>query len=135
MNNQVIPKVSQTTTDLSLLGRRDAFHVPGVLVTSSGYVSASDPVLFTDSSCKEVIVATFSRKDAVVDPFVSGILDPGTLFWVFITPERVSNLTHHFEISPIVGASETIFTGEDSEDWRNRECYEDEDYECKDCYE
>ncbi len=49
------PKVGEVTDDLSLLGRRDAFHVPGILVQSDFSVPAGTPVRFTDDTLTKVV--------------------------------------------------------------------------------
>jgi hypothetical protein len=37
--------------------------------------------------------------DGVIDPFIQdGITRPGQAFWVFLNPEIVESLVHHFEI-------------------------------------
>jgi hypothetical protein len=57
------PKVSQTTEDKSLAGRRDAFHVPGVLVSCVTKVNAGEGVCFVDEALSVVRLASREERD------------------------------------------------------------------------
>lgn len=137
-----VPKISQSTTDPSLLGRRDAFHVPGVLVQSisGGYVSpAGSKVRFIDPDCRYVDFAIGGNYDAIVDPFLKDKIAPHSLFWVFLSPDIVGNLVHSFDINR--GTPEPLPKQEKEEDDGWGACYgsqssedEDEDDGCGGCY-
>lgn len=143
-----VPKISQTCDDISLLGRRDAFHVPGVLVHSYQYLQPGDGVKFLDAICTLVESAGYETRDAIIDPFLPSEIPPGTLFWVFPTPELVGNLTHHFDLNvskrPIITPSvleEDIEEDEEIEEETScNGCYEpyaaddEDDGSCKGCY-
>jgi len=92
------PKISETTTDRDLLGRRDAFHVPGVLVVCESPIEPGSHVRFINTSFRVVEVTDKSDCDAIVDPFLRSVVPARTLFWVFLIPGMVQNLTHTFVI-------------------------------------
>jgi len=86
------PKIGETLLrkDASN-GKRDAFHVPVVLVHSPDNLKGGETVVFT--SPEEVKkVTTEPIYDAVVDPFLHSTR--GQSFWVFVKPGSVTNLTH-----------------------------------------
>ncbi len=110
------PKVGETTKDVSLLGRRDAFHVPGILVTSDHSFGPGTKVRFTDETLTKVVPMykedfyTCEEDDegneveseihldaqAVSDPFCYA--RKNELFWVFPWPGSVENLVHTFDV-------------------------------------
>lgn len=105
------PIVGELSTNKELLGRRDAFHVPGVLVKCSTPVAPGEWVMFVNPQQTQVqVVAPHSKnRQALVDPFIPAISIPaGTLFWVFPKPGMVQNLVHSFELSPVVDREEFI---------------------------
>lgn len=95
----LVPKISETTLDITLKGRRVAFHVPGILVTSKYSMSPGERVCFTNNECTEVDADYSGKPEAVVDPFLPDATTPGTLFWVFPWPGLTGNLTHHFDVT------------------------------------
>jgi hypothetical protein len=144
-----IPKVGQTTADFFQLGRRDAFHFPGVLVSSTEYVFPMARVCFTDQSCTAVIKASTAvipsmfSYHAIVDPFIPDtVIRPGTLFWVFPVPDLVGAVAHHFELSipPVIPAQQITVTGsivipEPAPDKAEPEpSSDDDDTQCAGCY-
>lgn len=121
----VAPKVGKTTDARELAGRRDVFHVPGVLVYSHTAVLPGDPVRFTDDKMDCVYHCDVDDKHAVVDPFLnSGGANPVELFWVFLIPDLVTNLTHHFDLDPSLTANIQDMTEDD-----------DDSDDCVGCYE
>ena len=144
------PKISEFTTDQSLLGRRDAFHVPGVLVSSNETVWPGDRISFVDSTCSSVRRSdALEERQGIADPFLTNPLLPGQLFWVFIAPELTSNLVHKFDIllaSAFIEKTEEkeetkLFIDvaeleqEEDVDSNDVDDEEDEDDSCKGCYE
>lgn len=104
----MIPKIGQTTANPLLLGHRDAFHCPAILVTCEAEVWAGMSLRFIDAACSKVAPSNAEGRAAFVDPFlgvsVKGI-QPGRLFWAFVLPEFVSGMHHQFDIpSPAKGA-------------------------------
>lgn len=97
--------VGTRSTDPAMLGKRDAFHVPGVVVFSRQPVEPGSDVRFVPGANNEVIVCGKEDRQAVVDPFIDGTLLPGQGFWIFLCPEIVGNLIHHFEI---VGVASSV---------------------------
>jgi hypothetical protein len=106
-------------------GRRDAFHVPAVLVTCAGIVTAGNAVRFSDSSFSSVLVVADNARNrhAIVDPFIAGTVRPGQLFWVLLMPGMIKDkLTHQFDLNiEDVPAPEP-------------ESSDDEDDQCKGCW-
>lgn len=117
MQSKVTP--GMICTDESLLGRRDAFHAPCVLVKCAGRVIPGDQVTF--ASATEVVVAAKGPIQGVADPFyLARFIAPGELFWVFLMPELVSNLRHHFDIAGVPEHHPDVLMGFDwSNDGRN----------------
>lgn len=112
INDYEVPKVGRTAYAVGsahrrkVCGRRDAFHTPGVLVTSlDRRVTPGQPVRFLndrEESYKPFqVVEPCARNEAhaIVDPFImSNEIGVGRLFWVFILPEAGTNLRHEFDI-------------------------------------
>jgi hypothetical protein len=93
---QVGELTDYSSTDV---GRRDAFHVPGMLcMVINGDVNPGDKVRFVDDGLVEL--AGDGESHGVVDPFIKmrGI-GGRRLFWVFIDPAYVDNLSHQFDIN------------------------------------
>jgi len=128
------PKVGETTSDRSFTGRRDAFHVPGILAYSAEALYAGEHVVFFNTELTTVR-AVSDGGDGIVDPFVTGRIAPGTLVWILLKPGTVENLVHYFEVN-IQPQKEEI------QDDSCAGCYgydDDEDDQlfdsCKGCYE
>lgn len=123
-----IPRVGQLASpfsamsDARLFGRRDAFHVPGILSVSDHWLRPGDFVSFVDKALTKVEPRN-SREDlrgvhGIVDPFINisekleGWIPAGYLFWVFPLPEFTINLHHVFDINLTVKTPElpkTVF--------------------------
>lgn len=124
------PKVGETTKDMSLLGRRDAFHFPGILVSSPYYIDPGSSVAFLDAARTQVRKCEPEFRQAVVDPHVKDDeIEPGVLFWVFLEPGLVTNLVHTFEVN-IEGVEERGRVDPSSAGFDD-----DEEYSCKGCYD
>lgn len=82
-----------------LLGYRDAFHCPAVLVQciEDGDIAPGTALEFIDDDCLYVRVST-GKAHAVADPFVDGPIDPQEIFWAFLLPGVMMNLRHHFDV-------------------------------------
>lgn len=103
------------------LGLRDAFHVPGILVSSfDERLQPGQRVYFTDPLCERVTAdkdksffytpikdededGGYNRIDrtefdAVVDPFLPCHVNAKDRFWVFAMPAKVKEFRHTFEI-------------------------------------
>jgi len=100
------PKPGSSTTQgikagLGLPGVRDAFHFPAVLVCSKEKVLPGQSVGFVArTNYCEVRPHPLNRRWAIVDPFLpmDFYISEATLFWVFLVPEAVSAVRHHFTI-------------------------------------
>lgn len=78
------------------LGRKDAFHAPCVLVSSDQYIDRGDRLKFVGPN---KVVRDWENPQGVADPFLSTILIvPGEVFWMFLLPDQVEDLTHQFSI-------------------------------------
>lgn len=111
-----ILKVGEISDDVTLLGKRDAVHVPVILVRSNMTLKAGQNVKFSNKEMTLVEFCAKKDRQAIVDPFVE-VLAPGDIFHVLLEPALVSNLTHQFDIASIE-VNETI----------------DDDDECAGCY-
>ncbi len=131
-----VPKVGQKSYDATLQGRRDAFHVPGVLVATDQILLGGESVRFTDSECTKVTTCSGNARHAIVDPFL-GQVGGGVLFWVLLVPELTTNLVHHFDIN--TAPVEDVEDDDEDEDDNCKGCYEpddeDDDGSCKGCYD
>jgi hypothetical protein len=121
------PSIGHVSEDVSLLGRRDAFHVPAVLVTCDIYIEPGESVVFENSLYKKVRRAVFNEtRHGLVDPFIS-MPAPGKLFWVLLVPGAVENLVHQFEINTDAPASPAEAVSDSTED-------DDDGSACGSCY-
>lgn len=116
------PRLGQISTEE--LGRRDAIHVPAVLVCSMATVNAGANVRFVDH---QTVMPTATKAQAVADPWLNRVVNPGEQFWVLVNPDLVDQVTHQFEIKgvPVKEEDEEEETGADN--------FEHED-ECRNCY-
>lgn len=141
------PKVDEVAPVLSiqgtsLHGRRDAFHVPAVLVTSVHQISAGQSLKFVSGSVTEVELATPEDRQGVASPFLTASAKPDEGFWMFLTPGSVADLTHNFvinEVDKVEATSESPEPEEDDYDYDDgcAGCYgeeEDDDNPCAGCY-
>ena len=119
-----VPKIGQVCPrNASYKGRKDAFHVPGVLTQSREDIVPGTFVRFRHRDVAESVVAcdlvdevADRSPHGVVDPFAPGPIKAGEMFWVLLMPGLVQNLQHVFDIT---GLSDTSA---------------DEYDECKGCY-
>lgn len=108
------------------LGKRDAFHLPCILVTASknGKIEPGDSVRFIDSDLDTVERCDASERHGIADPFVRHCRN---YFWVLLNPGTAQNLTHHFKVV-LSGVTDT------SEPENEDEFEDDEDqYSCGIC--
>lgn len=100
------PKIGETISSSEASnGKRDAFHVPAVLVTANKNINGGGLVKFISPT--EVTDGAPYEYDAVADPFVRNI-SKGESFWVFLRPGTVSNLTHTWTAPTIVLLSNPV---------------------------
>lgn len=91
-------KVGEISDDVTLLGKRDAVHVPVILVRSNMTLKAGQNVKFSNKEMTLVEFCAKKDRQAIVDPFID-TLKPGDIFHVLLEPSLVSNLTHQFDIA------------------------------------
>tara|TARA_R110000803_G_scaffold210718_1_gene283369 strand:+ start:5814 stop:6245 length:432 start_codon:yes stop_codon:yes gene_type:complete len=89
-------EVERVTSPGEFVSKRDAVHVACVLVQCDVTVSPGQHVAFNGSDW--VWPIGMGLGDALVDPFLTGPVDPGCAFWVCVLPGKTSNLTHHFDL-------------------------------------
>lgn len=120
------PKVGEAfPVAKELQGRRDAFHFPGVLVTSSEELEPGQNVQFDDQNFLMVsAVYAGGSRHGFVDPTLQDTVGgDSTSFWVFLIPGMAEDLTHNFKINTLK-ALEVRLSGRG----------EDEEYnECQNC--
>jgi hypothetical protein len=80
------------------LGTRDAFHAPAVAAFSDTELWPGARVVFVNDDCSTVRESTGDDWQAIVDPFLSGRIEPHTKFWVLMRPSLVTKVFHQFEI-------------------------------------
>jgi hypothetical protein len=119
-------RISETTFDISKIGFKDAFHVPGIAVTSDFEIKPGTYVKFSDSSMKKVIELTGAGQfHGIVDPFVDHLISPGEIFYVIVHPSMSNNLRHEFTIDISLAKNERVWEEQDEEDQYDS---------CKGCY-
>ena len=95
----VVPKLGELGHDPTVdLGRKDAFHVPAVLVQSVCGLQPGTPVWLVGRGCKLAEPCSILDRHGIVDPFLRVPVEPGESFWMLCEPGLVKNLTHTFEI-------------------------------------
>ncbi len=92
------------TTQTHDLGKRDAFHVPCVLVkTHDTNLTPGMKVSFANKELTDVKEAALDQfADGIVDPFLESVPFYGNAyFWIFLLPGRVAGLRHHFDVTGV----------------------------------
>lgn len=109
------------------VGRRDAFHVPGILVLSDHEMKPGQDIRLT-YDCKKAVPCSRTERQAIVDPFLDPDVDTTAVaFWACVVPDVVTDLTHHFEIGN-TGSPRDYFVGKGFESVDS-----DEDDGCRSC--
>jgi hypothetical protein len=130
------PRMGEVVKGAEFLGRRDAFHVPGILVHSVQELYPGESVRFMDSDLTQVVGAALSERHAIVDPFLNGETEPGKLFWVLPIPGATSNLQHRFDVAVQVDPEYTFdrnYRGEGEPGYAT-DADSEAALECKGCY-
>ncbi len=94
--------------DISRLGSKDAFHLPGLMCSSANVLYPGDnvqivnDVLADGKALCSVVHAVKCHPDVahgVVDPMIPyGPIYSNTMFWVFLKREFIGPVTHHFDV-------------------------------------
>ncbi len=82
-------------------GHRDAYHIPGILVTAAGdqEIQAGDNIRFVDYTNYEIAEkCEKAERHGVADPFIKSTIGDGEAFLVLLDPDMTQGLTHHFEL-------------------------------------
>ena len=91
-------------SESDILGQKDAFHAPCIMVQSHEKLKPGQYIRFTEKLNKVISCDTQPYSDGIVDPFLEFMIPPNTKFWMLLNPEIISNLTHNFQIksSPLI---------------------------------
>jgi hypothetical protein len=93
----------QKVTDVSLVGKRDAVHVPVICAENVEIVRtlrAGDFVIFTDDSYSQVVLAdTKANAHGIVDPFLKYAAKQNERVWIILVPNATSNLSHTYDLN------------------------------------
>lgn len=93
-----LPKIGETANDGDLRGRRDAYHMPGILADCCDELTPGTSVVFVDGRLTRVRACEEGEnRHGIVDPFLAAPVD-GEVFHVLLVPQLTANLTHHYDI-------------------------------------
>lgn len=92
---------------------RDAIHVAVAPAVAASMLLRGDHVGFVDK--ENGLVAVTSRPIGIVDPFLMQPVQKGQRFWLFLYPNSVTGMRHHWE-HPAFGADGVASTSP-SEKW------------------
>ena len=85
------PRLGELITDGER--RRDAVHIALAPVTASRSLSPAQPVGFIEEGNLE-LVGPCEDNIGIVDPFLTGPVDTGDRFWLFLYPNTITDLRH-----------------------------------------
>ena len=116
--------MSQLGTRPHSISIRDAIHCAVISVTAREDIQPGSPV------CIEYGNAAYNASSeretiGVADPFLSGTIRTGSLFWVVLFPASITNLRHAWD-HPRLGNDYAERSNDDDED-------SDYDDECSNC--
>ena len=77
-----------------VLGSKDAFHVPGMVVQSDTMLKPGQRVKLVG---RNLVSRDEKEGHGIVDIFLEGYIPAGTPFWMMIDPSLVQKLVHGFE--------------------------------------
>ena len=92
------PVFGKVSKQSDMVGRRDAFHVPCVLVRSHHTIYGGESVRFVGGDLSLVEKCGVAQRHGVLDPFILCISDTGGMAWMMLDPKMVKDLTHNFDI-------------------------------------
>jgi hypothetical protein len=73
--------------------RRDAIHIAVAPVTAADRLAPGQHVGLIQEGNLE-LVGSCERNIGVVDPFLTGEVEPGQRFWLFLYPGTITGLRH-----------------------------------------
>lgn len=100
-NRPALPPVGQPVVGADKAqsyGLRDAFHVPAIVARVPLGAYPGMPVRFTSEEATEVVWAGYAPH-GVVDPFLTGPVGPEQAAWIFLKPDSICRLRHHFDLT------------------------------------
>ncbi len=90
------------------VGARDAFHSPCILCQAETKMSPGESIQVSYSGKIADREGDHSKRMAIVDPFLTEDVPAGGVFWAFIVPGKVNNLTHSFDIEGVISVEEAM---------------------------
>ena len=89
------------------VGKRDAIHIPVLAAKAGNTLFANQAVIYQDGTAYSPD-NTDATPIGIVDPFLTEMVPQGKMFWVFLYPGTVTDLTHAWEhpAIPEIGGSE-----------------------------
>ena len=105
-------------------GVKDAVHAAVIGAFVGGPVVPGMAVQFVDADTARPCGR--AEADGVVDPFLESADDSNANVWIFLLPNRISQLRHVFDFETSSGVNH----------WENESSSEEDDYynECEGCY-
>lgn len=75
-------------------GGRDAIHIAVEPVTAAHLLRPGDHVGLMKTDVGVMATAASEDPVGIVDPFISGNIKPGQMFWLLIYPRKITSLRH-----------------------------------------
>lgn len=82
--------VGKTLTDMV---PRDAIHIAVAPVIAGCRLHAGQHVSF-DYNSTDTVTINSATPIGIVDPFLTEVVEPGTIFWLFLYPNTITSLKH-----------------------------------------
>lgn len=79
------------------LAPRDANHVATMRVIAGEKLFPSQKIKLSDDKPNHVETAYDQDAVGIVDPFLSGAVEKGTMFLMFLFPDSIQNLRHDWD--------------------------------------
>lgn len=126
------PRPGEISSHQEHLGKRDAFHCPGIAVKCSHDITPGAKIVFMDKDLTRVSYAATNKYHAIADPFLTeSYVAAGTLFLAFPMPGATVGLRHVYDVTLPFEVDDYL-----AQDWNPAVETDDPDYdsECAGCY-
>jgi hypothetical protein len=77
-------------------GGRDAVHVAVFSATATQRLFPGQDVSVARHNEQDAVVTPLGEHVGIVDPFLSGSVEPGCRFWVYLYPRTITALSHRW---------------------------------------